>query len=117
LPGLGVLHLQPFPDAIFLPNVVIEIERVRGTVHGGYDFDLVQWDVETKVEAVQGVLNIIQELAAANLVLIKNLLHARRILDQAIELSNFPIRSFVDQLRIGAGCHCTQCRKAGGCLP
>ncbi len=115
--GLGVLHLQPFPDAIFLPNVVIEIERVRGTVHGGYNFDLIRWDAETKVEAVQGVLDVIQELAAADLVLIKNLLHASRILDQVIELGNVPVRSFVDQLRICAGSHCTQCGKAGRCLP
>src|SRR5260370_1407044 len=67
LPGLGVIQLQPFSDAIFLPSVVIEIKHVRGTVHSGYDFDLVRRNVETKVEAVQGVLDIVQELAAANL--------------------------------------------------
>jgi len=41
LPHLGVLHFQPFSDADIFAKRSHRNKHVRGTVHSGYDFDLV----------------------------------------------------------------------------
>src|SRR5580704_9586790 len=67
-------------------------------MHRRNDFDLLHGNVETKMQSVQRILDRIQKLAFADLCRVNHLLNARHILDQSLELRNFPIPGAIHQL-------------------
>ena len=68
-------------------------------MHCGHNIDLVRGNIKTKMQPVQRILDVILEPSAANLNLVKDLLHASRVFDQAVEVCDIPVCRSINQLR------------------
>ena len=64
--SLRIIHLEPFTELVLLPHAVVEVEHIRRAVHRGNHFDIIRNDTKSEVEAVQRVLDIVQELTFIN---------------------------------------------------
>ena len=70
-------------------------------MHRSDDFDLLQWHAEAKMEAVQGILDIVEKLSLADGPYVIDLLRSRRILQQFVKVRKLPVRMLINELRIG----------------
>ncbi|ACO31999.1 hypothetical protein ACP_2405 [Acidobacterium capsulatum ATCC 51196] len=101
LAGFRVGDLEPFADLVLLPDVVIHVEHVGRPVQGGGDLDLVCWNAKAEVQAIERVLDVVEEAASADGDDVVDLLDACGVMRQGVEVRDLPGGSGGDELRIG----------------
>ena len=64
---------------------------LAGPLQRGSNLDLPFRDTKTKLQAIERILDVVQESPVANLHDVANLFDSRRIVQEFLELSEFPL--------------------------